>query len=671
MIHLPCIVLYCAPCKLLLYPVFEIKLQDLRVVLISFVVFIPILLFGQIDSLDIDTTITLPEINVLEKQSPNVARPDSAPRKMRTQRIQLSSLSEILNESSYLSIRNYGPGSLSTISLRGHSASQTDVSLDGFSISSNMNGVYDMTLIPSFFLNRAVIDNDANSTDPVGSIGGAMRIETSDYMPYRRNIQSELIRSIGSFGDSGWYGNHNWRWKKNKYSFSNIKMFFRSSDNDFRYKNLNQIGTPTIRLENGAFRQYGLQQNNHIMLGDSSILSTKVWYVNNHREIPPTQTQSSSLAFQDDELLNTIVSWKKSWNNQFNLDIHGRYMYEHIYYDSPLVITDSKARKGEFRTQFTYDITKHHQLSSFIGHEYSSADVDDYEQDNPSQQRTYLQLAYQYDRKPIAIGFQVKEEIVEQEFSPVLLAGQVGMNKDWNDHDIRVEAKVSHNYRRPTFNDLYWAVSAFSAGNPDLLPEQGWKEELSLRYQNSKVGSNFSYSLNLFHSNIRNWIQWAPNSTGQWTPDNIKEVTSKGLENSISYRYYKQYNWELELNVRYNFTHTTNTEIEIFPQLLNKQLIYIPRHSGNFGIHWSVDAFQFRYQQVINGERFITTDNSQSLEAYTMANFMASYTYQIKEFEIEPVFEIRNLFNTEYQSVANRPMPGIHFQGTIYFRFTR
>lgn len=638
---------------------------DVRNLIVLLLMISGISLQGQIDTLMMNDT--LPQIVVTGYVKTNVHTTAAVSAKKNHERHyvkELKSLSELLNNHSAISLKNYGPGSLNTISLRGHSASQTDISLDGFSIQSNMNGVYDLSLIPSYFLEYVAINPSANSAGINGTIGGNLALKTNDKLNNKENLALEYISSFGSYTDIGNYFSLGTKWGKAKKQHFIFRPFHRSSKNNFPYENLNQIGRPTVKLTNSDFRQYGFQQNNFFELNNNNIISTKFWYVNNHRKIPPTLTQNSSSAFQNDALINGIVSWEKDWSTKYKTEWSNRYMNEHIYYDSPGIQSDSRAQKYETRAKLDYEINKNNRLSTTVGHEYSLADVDDYAIDTPIENRSYALVSYDFEKENIAVGLQVKEELTEKKLSPFLFS----IRGKYNIKRFSVSTNISKNYRRPTFNDLYWNSSSSEGGNPSLVPEDGWKEELAFSYFTRNT--NFFIQLNLFNSNVKNWILWSPNETGAWTPDNVKEVWSRGLETEMNYYLKINSNSQLKFNSRYNFTKTTNTKVfNNSENTLDKQLIYVPLHSGDISFDINYKNLFLKYNQILSGKRFITTTNSSFVPRYAVSNIQLSYLFAKKKIEIEPVFEIRNLFNKKYQIVANRPLPPIHFQGTIHFRF--
>ncbi|QQR94477.1 MAG: Plug domain-containing protein [Bacteroidota bacterium] len=62
------------------------------------------------------------------------------------------SLSDLLSAESGVLIKNYGPGSLASSSIRGGNANQTAVIWNGFNINNPMLGQTDFSIIPEFLL---------------------------------------------------------------------------------------------------------------------------------------------------------------------------------------------------------------------------------------------------------------------------------------------------------------------------------------------------------------------------------------------------------------------------------------------------------------------------------------------------------------------------------------
>ncbi len=92
--------------------------------------------------------------------------------------------------------------------------------------------------------------------------------------------------------------------------------------------------------------------------------------------------------------------------------------------------------------------------------------------------------------------------------------------------------KLSHgkHYNAPTPNDLFWPADTWGTveGNPNLLPEDGWHSDITL--EQSLLQDKLFLSLTYFQWDLDNKITWAPDSTGKYTPQNLREYNAKGAE---------------------------------------------------------------------------------------------------------------------------------------------
>jgi hypothetical protein len=82
-----------------------------------------------------------------------------------------------------------------------------------------------------------------------------------------------------------------------------------------------------------------------------------------------------------------------------------------------------------------------------------------------------------------------------------------------------------------TLNELYY----FPGGNTSLKPEQGWSQDAgySLSFKSGPI--SLFHDVSVFNRNIHDWILWVGGAI--WTPHNISEVHSRGVEteNNIIY----------------------------------------------------------------------------------------------------------------------------------------
>lgn len=94
------------------------------------------------------------------------------------------------------------------------------------------------------------------------------------------------------------------------------------------------------------------------------------------------------------------------------------------------------------------------------------------------------------------------------------------------------KAMYGEAFRAPTFNDLYYADS-WSAGNPDLLPEDARTLQCVLEYQ---YLDRLVAGLSVYRTRAENLIEWLDDGTGFWSPDNHGLVELNGIDLSATWR---------------------------------------------------------------------------------------------------------------------------------------
>ena len=140
-----------------------------------------------------------------------------------------STLDEFLSSNSTIFIKSYGPGYLSTISLRGGNAQQTSVVWNGFVINSPLNGNADLSIIPNSFVDEVNIHfGNTAALWGSGGLSGAVHINNK----YELNKSTNILigSSFGSFSNYKNYINISKSFNKWHTSF---RFFRNQNENDF------------------------------------------------------------------------------------------------------------------------------------------------------------------------------------------------------------------------------------------------------------------------------------------------------------------------------------------------------------------------------------------------------------------------------------------------------
>jgi outer membrane cobalamin receptor len=245
--------------------------------------------------------------------------------------------------------------------------------------------------------------------------------------------------------------------------------------------------------------------------------------------------------------------------------------------------------------------------------------------------------------------------------------------------ETAIKANIGRAYRAPTLNELYWPADAFASGNPDLKPERSrdadagiyfrWmldtghsilEEEKDIGHPASSIQhrvllpqlSEIRCGVSYFWNSFRNRIQWSPGAGGKWSPQNLSEARSAGLEAET---WVQTSFWStpdlLSLGARYTFVKAEDK--------LKRQLIYRPKHSLGYTLRVGTENLWGQIQGLYRSRRYYTVQNTKWLEPFIKHDFQIGVERRLwNTANVGIILEVRNILDTKYQLVADYPLPG-------------
>ena len=564
------------------------------------------------------------------------------------------SIAELITGFTSSYIRNYGQGTLSTLSFRGTSANHAGLLWNGIRISPPNIGYIDLSLVQgSFFNNISILYGGASPMFGSGSIGGGIHLESRPVFE-KSGADLRLSLSAGSFGTIALEGNGTVFMNK---IYSRTAFSLLNTANDFSYKNL--LGKEE-HLPHASIFKGGFIQDIAFRLPKDQYIMASVWFQYAGRDIPPTLTEENSEAVQVDHSWRTMILWK-DYNQRNNLEAKLAYFNEFTLYDDPLASVystiQSQSVAGSFES--TWEVFKHSVIFAGTQFTYEYADLDYY--DHPRNQENIAVFASYRQNFPSLkwhVVLNGRQEFLTKYHSPFLFStGTEG--KIWR--FISGRLNVSRNFRTPTFNERFWQPG----GNPDLKPEESWNEEAGISLENQFSSLEIKFNVTAFNSLIENWILWLPGGSF-WSVENAQEVWSRGFEISGN-QLISLDAVSLFLAESYSYTKSTN-EKKLFDldASYKKQLIYTPLHRLILKSGAVYKGFNLTVKGNYTGEIFSSKDNSTSLPAYFLLDAVLSKSFKIKNsFPLTIQLNLNNVLNADYQAIPYRPMPGVNFLVTI------
>jgi len=199
---------------------------------------------------------------------------------------------------------------------------------------------------------------------------------------------------------------------------------------------------------------------------------------------------------------------------------------------------------------------------------------------------------------------------------------------------LRLTASYATGFKAPTFNDLYYPESPWSAGNPNLKPEESRGWDLGLSQQ---LGA-FGWRLATFRTDVDNLIQWTADESWRYTPDNVAEARLRGVEFGADYR---ADGWRVALAADWLQAEDRNTGDALPNRPDRSARLDVDRDLGR----WSAGAtlLAARYPDEL------------PQAGYGVLNLRAAYRI---DHAWSLSARIDNAFDRDYQTVSGYPMPG-------------
>jgi len=620
---------------------------------------------GPDDEIPSDT-IRLDEVQITANRLVNFAV-GSKIQKIKTTEISnyySNNLSDLLAETTGISVKSYGSTGVSSIALRGMSSKHTAVLWNGMNLQSNMNSVVDMNAIPSFLIDEIDIQHGGSGAlFGSGAVGGVVHLNTKLKFDNTFNIQYN--QSIGSF--ENYFEGLKVKTSSEKFANS-TRIYHKYGKNDYDFVNTQQFGQPTVSQENSVSKQYGILQSNAVRVDDRNQIHSNIWYQQHYNEIPALITDlNPSEQNQDTENLRASLVWnynreKSSWFTRFY------YNYQAQTYRNPSINLisemDNTVIIGEIENKTS--LGNSFLLNTGINNTYDIVKTSNYG-NNKYRNRTalYASLKYFNSDKSFASILSIREELVDDKLTPFTFSLS---SRYFITNDLNINVNISKNYNIPGFNDLYW----IPGGNPNLKTETGWSEDLGLTWQKSFNHHSILIEISGFNINLNNHIIWVPSgSSGNWSAENVEKLWSRGIESGISYGL-KFNDFALSTGFQYYYTKSTYEESEnTDPAVVGKQLMYIPKHKGSGEIKLTYKWIHLRYIHNYVGNRYIIKDNSDLVDNYDLADASIGGILKLKTSEILLNFKVNNIWNTTYQVMANYAMPQRYYTLCITYNFNK
>lgn len=582
---------------------------------------------------------------------------------------QTKSLSELLSDNSMIYIKSLGQGALSTSSFRGTSSSHTQVNWNGIGINPPMSSAFDFSQIPVFFADNVTLyHGNAHLKNGTGAVGGSVNI--SNTPDWGDSTRMRAFLEYGSFDTYTGAASVRFRGKKSLYR---TRVFYRQSDNDFRYLNKVLQKDPFYeRRKESQYKQTGVMQEAYFRPSPRSTVSTNLWFQYGKRHLPqPLVVNVTRHQKEQDTNLRYYLGYEYE-NGRHRLAVKGAYLLDYMdfyeWFSGGYLSSDRDCNTAQtltFKSDYTYTPSARLSLDASLLYTRNSIDASSYSEGRAG--RNVFSAQANASWRPwerLTLTGQVMGEVNDGRFAPTF---SVGVYAPLAERWLSLRANAAYNYRFPSLNDLYWEPG----GNPGLDPEKGFSYDATFVFT-PKIGESlyFKAEATYYLMNIDDWIMWLPNREWYWEPRNVQNVLSHGLELS------GECNWitpDLRAKLAVNYTYSPSVSRERnFEEdaTYKKQLPYIPLHKANARLGADYKNFFLSYYLNYTGVRYTTSDEEYSTNAYTVHNAeLGCHRTLAGKYKLTAKIRVDNLFNAYYESTQYYPMPLRSISGSLTFTF--
>ncbi|MGC3947486.1 MAG: TonB-dependent receptor [Chryseolinea sp.] len=562
----------------------------------------------------------------------------------------IGTISDKLRSDIPLYLKSYGNNQLSTISIRGTTASQTAVLWNGININSPTLGQSDLALLPLYLFDELSVRYGGSSA-LYGSdaIGGSILLGQQQPLFARKTILTfdQQVASFGRF-DTGIKA----QWGGNRWQFS-TKAIHTYIENDFPY-NSPAVGY-SKKQNNASVRNYAIDQQVQYQITDQQYIGIEAMYTDNHRHIQPPVTNNDSHEVLNDR--NTRAS--VNYHNQMAAGILTATAAFVLNDEDYINGTTSTNRSDQFVMQAGFDQDYGTRLNVRYGLSYARyhATSTNFE-DNLIEYRFdgYVSTRYMISKYWL-MNLDLRQALYDGRYAPFSpsLGTEVRLI-DRDDQKFSVRGQGSRAYRVPTLNDRFWVPG----GNPSLKPEDAWQVEAGANWKRTLNALNVESNVTAYRGWVSEMILWRP--TGSfWSPQNLQSVDLYGIEAAISGNW-KFANKSIKASAQYAFTKSIN-KAAFSPadeSTVGKQLPYVPMHSVRMNVSGTFRKWGLNVSGDFTGRRYTTLDNasSYSLDPFFLLDAGISRQLQISKVSVDLSGQVRNIFNVYYETLENHAMPG-------------
>ena len=233
------------------------------------------------------------------------------------------------------------------------------------------------------------------------------------------------------------------------------------------------------------------------------------------------------------------------------------------------------------------------------------------------------------------------------------------------DQDLFLRASYKNIFRSPTFNESYY----YHLGSTDLLPESTDQYNIGMTYNTASEDCDFQMTLDGYYNHVKDMIVAVPYNMFIWTCINVGKVDVFGgeLTANLTCRLNQQNSLQVSGNYNYQLAENhTNADSPFY----GYQIAYMPKHTGSVAIGWENPWVSLSLHGSGVSSRWANNQHYEGTEidGYWDTGLTAWHTFCWNGQSLEARFDLKNLFDQQYEIVRLYPMPGRSWQVSLKYQ---
>lgn len=547
-------------------------------------------------------------------------------------------LGQALQMESALWIRQSVPGSYASVSYRGFSSAQTQISWEGIPLNSPALAVADLNAIPAAASDELAHITGGSLGLVAGNAAGGI-LELRDRALDEQAPGAQLGLSMGSFGQRALQAEIRW---KQASVFQQIRVGSTQADNNFPFRDV----WGQEHLREGADFQQQLLKYSALWKRKQERWSYTIWWQNQNQGIPDQSLVTTPRAQRQEDIFLRQMLQFKSLNHRLRL----AWLYEEgIYQMSLYDLYDFNAAQSVY-LQWEYEGWNKGKNGWSLGSSVAHLFAWGLEKSGERQQwQGYANYRWSYlTRWRADVGGRLD---LATDGKPLPALNLTTLYMPTLQQQGRLAISMLN--RRPGLNDLYWQTG----GNPNLQPEEGYMLEAAWKWEKPIKHFTISPSFLLFQSQMNQLVVWIPNGA-LWSPENLETVHSQGLEAALSLQW-EQGDWKLMTTVAYQYTWSiwTRHGVEVLAPG-----VPIHRLRAAAEAKYQKSFLRLNHQQSSDWQQLRDSGQLNRLLGLNLYDLQLGTGFRWRNFGFQSSLVIVNLFDEAYQLQAYMPMPGRSLQ---------